>query len=100
MTAAVFLPPAEEEMVAAAQFYEAQCPGLGTDFLKEVHLAVDAIAAHPRSGSRIKNEIRRRLLKRFPFGLLYVIEEQAVVIVAVMHLRRRPGYWREHISKT
>ena len=99
MTAAVFLPPAEEEMVAAAQFYEAQCAGLGTDFLKEVHLAVDAIATHPRSGSRIKNEIRRRLLKRFPFGLLYVLEDRTLVILGVMHLRRRPGYWRERVPE-
>ena len=86
-------------MVAAAQFYEAQSAGLGIDFLKEVQLAIDAIATHPRAASRIKNEIRRRLLKRFPFGLLYVIEDRTLVIVAVMHLRRRPGYWREHVSQ-
>jgi len=99
MTAAIFLSPAEEEMLAAAQFYEAQCPGLGTDFLKEVHSPLMPLPHIPGADHESRNEIRRRLLKRFPFGLLYVIEEQAVVIVAVMHLRRRPGYWRERVSK-
>jgi len=95
MTAAVFLPPAEEEMIAAAQHYEDQSTGLGAEFLIEVARTVAAIATHPKATPKVKQDIRRRLLKRFPFGILYVAKADEIVIIAVMHLRRRPGYWQE-----
>jgi len=97
MTAAVFLPPAEEEMIAAAQYYENQSTGLGAEFLIEVARTVAAIATHPKAAPKVKQEIRRRLLKRFPFGILYVATADEIVIIAVMHLRRRPGYWQERL---
>lgn len=93
MTVARFLLPAEEEMVAAAQYYEHQSVGLGTEFLTEVEHTIAAISAHPNAAPVVKGGIRRRLLTRFPFGVLYVATTDEVIIVAVMHLRRRPGYW-------
>jgi len=98
MTAVVFLPPAEEEMVAAAQHYESQSAGLGKDFLAEVRRTVEAITANPKAAPIVRTIIRRRLLRRFPFGILYIIEETSIIILAVMHLRRRPGYWQDRIS--
>jgi toxin ParE1/3/4 len=68
MTMARFLLPAEEEMIAAAQYYEHQSIGLGTEFLTEVERTVAAISAHPNAAPKVKGEIRRRLLQRFPFG--------------------------------
>ena len=47
----------------------------------------------------IEAELRRRLVRRFPFGILYRIEPEEIVIVAVAHLRRKPGYWRERIKR-
>jgi len=93
MTDVVFLPPAEEEMIAAARYYESQSPGLGSAFLDEVEQATNGLAAHPQAAPVVRNGIRRRLLTRFPFGLLYQVEDTRIVIIAVMHLRRRPGYW-------
>ena len=69
MTRAIFLPPAEEEMIAAAQYYQ----GLGSEFLSEVERTLAAILAHPEAAPKVKEEIRRRLLKRFPFGVLYAV---------------------------
>ena len=97
MMTAIFLPPAEEEMIAAAQYYQQQSAGLGSEFLIEVERTVAAILAYPEAASRVKKDTRRRLLKRFPFGILYAVAADEVVIVAVMHLRRRPGYWEDRL---
>jgi plasmid stabilization system protein ParE len=99
MISVAFLPPAEEEMVAAAQFYESRSHGLGADFLDEVQRSVESISSNPRTAPAIKEGIRRRLLKRFPFGILYAVEPDTIVVLAVMHLRRRPGYWEERVKK-
>lgn len=97
MTSIVFLTPAEEEMLEASAYYEGQARGLGRDFLAEVRRAVDSIVENPRLGRIVRLPIRRRLMRRFPFGILYRIDPQEIVIIAVMHLRRRPGYWAERL---
>lgn len=99
MKPVVFLPEAEQEMLEAAGYYESQATGLGTDFLSEAERAVNSIAELPLTWPVIEGELRRRLVRRFPFGILYRIEPEEIVIVAVAHLRRRPGYWRERIKK-
>ncbi len=83
-------------MIAAARYYESQSPGLGSEFLDEIEHATHALAAQPQAAPIVRNDIRRRLLTRFPFGLLYQTEDTRIVIIAVMHLRRRPGYWQGH----
>jgi plasmid stabilization system protein ParE len=98
MTAIVFLPPAQEEMTAASRYYQAQSTGLGTEFLAEVERTIDAIVSHPKAAPKVKPNIRRRLLKRFPFGILYVATVDEIVVLAVMHLRRRPGYWQDRLG--
>jgi plasmid stabilization system protein ParE len=99
MKSVVFLPEAEQEMLEAAGHYESQATDLGTDFLSEVERAVNSIAKLPMTWPVIEGELRRRLVRRFPFGILYRIEPEEIVIVAVAHLRRKPGYWRERIKK-
>ena len=94
-----FLPEAEEEMNEAARFYEGRSEGLGEDFLEEVQHTVESILAFPQSGPVISENLRRRILQRFPFGLLYAIEDERIVIVAVAHLKRRPGYWKGRVEK-
>jgi plasmid stabilization system protein ParE len=90
----IFLPEAEEEMVEAARFYETQTSGLGADFLLEIRRATEGISKNPRAGRVLRGKVRRRLVRRFPYGLLYHVDPNEIVVVAVMHLRRRPGYWR------
>lgn len=94
----IFLPGATEEMNEAANYYESQASGLGTDYLSEVERAVASISESPMTWPKIERELRRRLVQRFPFGILYYIESDEIVIVAVAHLRRRPGYWKKRIS--
>jgi plasmid stabilization system protein ParE len=100
MTAVSFLPPAEEEMIEAARYYESKSDGLGSEFLAEVERTIESIKAHPSAAAIIRSHIRRRLLNRFPFGLLYAIDDNHILILAVMHLRRRPGYWKARLGRT
>jgi len=92
-----FLPEAEEEMAAAARYYESRARGLGIDYLREVERAVKTIKKSPETWPAIKEKIRRRLVRRFPFGIIYCIEPEEIVIIAVAHLRRRPRYWVKRI---
>jgi plasmid stabilization system protein ParE len=92
-----FLPDAEEEMNEAARFYESRTEGLGLDFLNEVEKTVASILAHPLAGPSVSENLRRRIVPRFPFGIVYAIHEDKVVVVAVAHLKRRPGYWKSRV---
>jgi len=95
MKPVIFLPEAEREMLEAAEYYESQASGLGVDYLSEVERTAQAISESPMGWPIVEGEIRRRLVQRFPFGVLYRIDPEEVVIVAVAHLRRKPGYWRK-----
>ena len=92
-----FLLPAEEEMTEASVFYEAATSGLGADFLDEVGRVINILREHPELGRPVGRGLRRALLHRFPFSLIYSVEVGAVLIVAVAHQRRRPDYWRNRI---
>ena len=100
MIVVVLLSPAQEEMTAAARYYEAQSVGLGTEFLAEAERTITAIVSHPKAAPKVRQEIRRRLCKRFPFGILYIAAADEIVVLAVMHLRRRPGYWQDRLGSS
>ncbi len=85
---------AEDELNDAAQYYERGSPGLGAAFLAEAERVVQEILRFPESAPEVKPGVRRRLLRRFPYGILYAVREQEIRILAVMNLRRRPFYWR------
>lgn len=87
------LQPAEQEMSSAAAYYESQVLGLGVTFLDKFESAVADIARNPERWPLICPDIRRRLLHRFPYGLLYRVAVDEIVVLAVAHLHRRPAYW-------
>lgn len=84
---------AERELNEAAQFYDVEEPGLGASFLREIDRCLQSIEAHPEAGAILRGSVRRRLLRRFPYALLYKINPSGIRILAVMNLKRRPGYW-------
>lgn len=88
-----FLSEARRELFDASTYYESQAPGLGDQFLDEIDRAVALIRAHPRASPVLQVDLRRKVLRKFPYSLLYSIEDELLLIVAVMHHRRRPGYW-------
>lgn len=90
-----FHPEALAEFRAAAEYYETQQTGLGERFTNAVEAAVAHVLAAPESWRVIEDDIRRCLTKVFPYAVLYSIEPGYILIVAVMHCRREPGYWRK-----
>jgi toxin ParE1/3/4 len=88
------LPPAEEEMIEAALFYEAAAESLGDDFLDDVQRAINSVRDHPDLGVAVAYGLRRILLRRFPFSIIYATEQADIVVVAVAHQRRAPDYWK------
>ena len=92
-----FLTPAEIEMTEASVFYEAATSGLGAEFLDEIERLVLLVCEHPKIGRSINGSLRQVILHRFPFSLIYSIEVDAVLIVAVAHQRRRPDYWKTRL---
>ena len=93
MPAIVFHTEAAEEMQAAA-YYAARTPGLGDTFLNEIEQGLRRIQEFPRLWPIYEDEYRRYLLQRFPYGLIYRIDPEEVFILAVAHLHRHPGYWK------
>jgi plasmid stabilization system protein ParE len=88
-----FNPLAERELNDAAQYYELESTGLGIAFLAEVEYSCQRISEHPEAAPVARGEIRRRLLRRFPYALLYAVGPRSVRILAVMNLKRHPTYW-------
>jgi ParE toxin of type II toxin-antitoxin system, parDE len=89
---------AEAEMIDAAQYYEMEQQGLGGVFLDEVEVACADAWRHPRRYAYYERPIRSIALKRFPYRLLFAVQEDRVLVVAVMHLHQRPGYWKHRLE--
>jgi len=85
-------------MTEAALFYESRSDGLGKDFLDDVQRAIDRSSDYPYSGEPVDSSLRRTLLHRFPFSLIYAVERESIVIIAVAHHGRAPGYWRSRVN--
>ena len=92
-----YLSPAEQELDDAYEWYEDQMPGLGQEFLAEIDEAVHRITTWPGAHAVLKGGLRRCLVRRFPYGLIYGIDEQTIIIVAVGHLHRKPFYWTRRV---
>ena len=84
---------AELELNEAADYYELERHGLGARFLREVNHCIDLIVKHPQAGAIILEDVRRWLLRRFPYAILYAIRPEGVRILSIMNLKRRPLYW-------
>ncbi|MGA2231844.1 MAG: type II toxin-antitoxin system RelE/ParE family toxin [Tepidisphaeraceae bacterium] len=87
------------EMLEAAQFYEFQVAGLGRQFLDAIERATADIEQYPRRWPAITRQVRRRLVGRFPYGVLYGIVRGKVIVIAIMHLHRHPRYWTKRLGK-
>ena len=89
-----FHPEAEEDLTAAIDYYEGCEAGLGEDFALEVAAVLRNVASFPLAWPVVEDGMRRCLINRFPYALLYDIEDNGIHVYAVGHLSRQPGYWR------
>jgi hypothetical protein len=89
-----FHPEAVNEINEAVDYFEEVESGFGFDFATEVHFAIERIMAFPKAWPLLENDIHRCLVRRFPYGIVYSVEKEIIIIIAVMHLHRNPDYWK------
>lgn len=87
-------PGADLDVESAFDWYEGERPGLGVEYLEELHAAYTRIADGPLHYQHLQSGIRRALLKRFPYAVYFAIEQDVVVIVAVLRASRDPAEWQ------
>jgi hypothetical protein len=87
-------PEAEEELEAAARWYEARQPGLGDGFLDDFERTLRRILEAPDRWHFVQGKNRKLNFDRFPCAIIYSAENDGLYIKAVMDLRRRPYYWK------
>jgi toxin ParE2 len=92
-----FLTLAQQELDNAVAWYNEQAEGLGQEFLDELDRVVRRVLSFPLYCSEIEVGIRRCLIARFPYGLIYGIDGDTIVVIAVAHLHRRPRHWIDRI---
>jgi len=90
-----FHPEAELEFLEAINYYEERERGLGYDFAIEVFTTIQRIVNYPTAWPIIEEDVRRCFVNRFPYGVIYGIEQDEIFILAVMHLHRHPDYWKK-----
>lgn len=88
-------PEALAEAIAARQWYAEIEPSLGESFSQELDQVVDRIERHPERWRQHQSGTRIVSLSRFPYFVVYRLHNEKIQIVAISHVRRRPGYWRD-----
>lgn len=88
---------AELDTVDAVEWYEQRQGGLGADLLLELDALVERILQSPLQFPRIKNNVRRALLHRFPYSVYFQVGEEMIDLIAVLHQHRNPRTWESRI---
>jgi len=94
-----FLSVAEQEFIEAVDYYNDQCQGLGYEFAAEISSTMERIVRFPRAWIKISPRARRCLTNKFPFGVLYQICDDTILVVAIMHMKRDPIHWQERLDQ-
>lgn len=93
-----FHPAARIEFREAVAFYESRSQSLGGEFAIEVLDRIETILKVPERWRPFEKDVRRCLMGRFPYGILYPVEPGHILILALMHFSRLPGYWRNRVA--
>ncbi len=95
----IVLKAAEDELLEAKEYYEFQRESLGSEFADAFDEAMGRILAFPEAWGYLTEPVRCCTFKRFEYGILYLLREQTVFVLAVMYLRRKPGYWKRRLKE-
>ncbi len=93
----IFRPEAQADLEETYAWYEEQRAGLGEDLLLCMEDALSKIRRHPEAYPEMHKGVRRALIRRFPYGVFYLVEEEAIVVIAVFHSRRDPRRWESRL---
>ena len=92
------LEEAQCELDEGVEYYNNEVEGLGDTFLQEVLHAIDRIARYPEAWHPLSKNTRRCQTRRFPYGLIYTVLKDTVLIISVSNLHRKPNHWKERIK--
>lgn len=95
-----FHPEARIDFLEALEFYTEVSVKLGNQFTSEVERIVDHICEYPEAAQKIDDQVgvRRIVIHQFPFAIVYAVKTDVIIILAVMHTSRRPGYWKNRLD--
>jgi len=93
-----FLTLAQQEVDEAVVWFDERVDGKGLEFLDELDRVVRLVKTYPSASSEIEPEIRRRPFARFPYSLIYGIDTETIVVIAVAHFHRAPRYWIDRLD--
>lgn len=96
---AQFLEAAEIEFYEAIAFYNLRREGLGFEFKDDVKSTINRIKENPEAWAPLSKRTRRCQTERFPYGIIYQIRKETILIISVMHLRRHPKTWHKRVPK-
>jgi hypothetical protein len=87
----------KKELIDTISYFEGCRKGLGFEFAKEIFSTIQRIIYFPAAWSGFSKKTRRCLVNRFPFGIIYQFVDNKLIIVAVMQVNRKPGYWKKRL---
>ena len=93
-----FHPAARQEFNEAVDYYEDCYPELGHRFTDEIYSTIHRIIEFPYAWAQLSKNTRRCLTNRFPYGVIYQIKDDEIIVIAVSQLNRRPNYWIDRVS--
>ncbi len=93
-------PEAEQDLQDAVGWYEAQRPGLGAELWREIRVALGRIDERPNLYRRVNGEVRRALVRRFPYAIYYLSDGTDVAVYAVLHQRQEPSFLKDRLKKS
>ncbi len=89
---------ARREFDEAKEFYETEQPGLGTQFEEQIKHSLLRIQQYPQAWPPERKEIRRYIVHKFPYKILYSVQDGKIVVLAFAHLHRQPDYWVDRLK--
>lgn len=93
----IIRPEAELDIRDAFEWYDAQTAGLGSEFVRAVDTCLSSIGRNPLSYPVIYKQVRRALMRRFPYGTLYVFDQNLIIVIACFHSKRNPKSWKDRL---
>ena len=94
----VVQPEAEAEISEAFRWYEDKQEGLGSEFMRVVEASFAAIKRYPQSYQVVRGQVRRAVLRRFPYSIFYLAEPDKIVVIGCIQANRNPKIWKRRID--
>ncbi len=90
-------PEAQLDLEDAYYWYEDQNKGLGSEFIRVIDASLSAIQRNPFAYTSVDKQVRKKLVRKFPYGLFYIVKNENIVVIACFHIKRDPKQWKRRL---